>query len=47
VYPEEFMPWKAYQHMSDNDLKAIYNFLQTLEPVENQIEATYTPLADK
>jgi mono/diheme cytochrome c family protein len=45
VYPEEFMPWKAYQQMSDNDLKAIYNFLQTLEPAENQIKATYTPLA--
>jgi mono/diheme cytochrome c family protein len=45
VYPEEFMPWEAYQQMSDNDLKAIYNFLQTLEPVQNKVEATYTPVA--
>ncbi len=47
AYPEEFMPWEAYQQMSDNDLKAIYNYLKTLEPVENKIDATYTPLAKK
>jgi mono/diheme cytochrome c family protein len=44
VYKEEFMPWDAYRHMSDTDLKAIYNFLQTLEPVSNKIESTYTPV---
>jgi mono/diheme cytochrome c family protein len=43
VYKEEYMPWDAYRHMNDNDLKAIYNFLQTLEPVENKIKATYIP----
>jgi mono/diheme cytochrome c family protein len=43
VYPEEHMPWPAYQHMSDNDLKAIYNFLRTLEPAHNKVEATYIP----
>ncbi len=43
MYPEEHMPWTAYQHMSDNDLKAIYNFLRTLEPVHKEIEATYIP----
>lgn len=47
TYPEEYMPWPAYQQMSDNDLKAIYNFLQTLEPVHNKVEATYIPVARK
>jgi mono/diheme cytochrome c family protein len=45
VYKEEFMPWEAYRQMSDNDLKAIYNFLQTLNPVSNKIESTYIPVA--
>jgi mono/diheme cytochrome c family protein len=45
AYPEEFMPWNAYQHMSDNDLKAIYNFLQTLEPVQNKVETIYVTAA--
>jgi mono/diheme cytochrome c family protein len=44
VYKEEFMPWEAYQQMSDDDLKAIYNFLQTLTPVSNKIESTYIPV---
>ncbi len=47
AYPEEFMPWRAYQQMNDNDLKAIYNFLQTLEPANNQVETTYIPLTQK
>ncbi|QHT68608.1 cytochrome c [Rhodocytophaga rosea] len=46
VYQEDFMPWRAYQQMNDNDLKAIYNFLQTLKPVTNKIEQTYIPLAE-
>jgi hypothetical protein len=29
--------------MSDNDLKAIYNFLRTLEPVHKEVETTYIP----
>lgn len=47
AYPEEFMPWRAYQQMNDNDLKAIYNFLKTLEPVSNKVETTYIPIARK
>jgi mono/diheme cytochrome c family protein len=27
------MPWGAYRRMSDDDLRAIYRFLQTLDPV--------------
>ncbi len=43
LYPEEHMPWRSYQQMSDNDLKALYAFLQTLQPVRNKVEATYIP----
>ena len=27
------MPWGAYSTMTDDELKAIYNFLHTLKPV--------------
>ena len=36
--PGEFntsMPWRMYSKMSDDDLKAIYAYLRTLEPVDN------------
>jgi mono/diheme cytochrome c family protein len=29
------MPWEAFGRMSDDDLRAIYRFLQSLEPVEH------------
>jgi hypothetical protein len=45
IYPDDFMPWEAFSQMSDNDLKAIYNFLHTLEPVSNKVESTYIPFA--
>ena len=31
------MPWEAFQNMNENDLKAIYRFLNTLKPVSNLI----------
>ena len=30
----EYMPWKAYGNMNDTELKAIWAYLRTLEPVE-------------
>lgn len=30
------MPWASYGRMTDDELKAIYHFLQTLEPVETE-----------
>jgi mono/diheme cytochrome c family protein len=30
-----YMPWEALGRMSDDDLRAIYRFLQSLEPVEH------------
>lgn len=38
VIPGNFntsMPWRLYAQMSDDDLKAIYAYLQSLEPVNN------------
>jgi mono/diheme cytochrome c family protein len=29
------MPWKAFARMSDNDLRAIYRYLRTVPPTEN------------
>ncbi|MBC8155624.1 MAG: c-type cytochrome [Bacteroidetes bacterium] len=38
------MPWTFYANMSEQDLGAIYDYLRTVKPVENQIER-YTPKA--
>lgn len=32
--PHTLMPWRQYQRMSENDLRAIYRYLKTLEPVD-------------
>ncbi|MBO9155220.1 c-type cytochrome [Chitinophaga sp. GCM10012297] len=39
AYPESPMPWKSYQRMTDNDLKALYYFLKTVEPSANKVTA--------
>jgi mono/diheme cytochrome c family protein len=36
VYQGSHMPWDAYKRMSDDDLRAIYRYLMSLEPVENE-----------
>jgi hypothetical protein len=33
------MPWTMYAEMTEEDLGAIYDYLKTLEPVENQVQA--------
>jgi hypothetical protein len=35
---QTIMPWAMYAGMKEEDLKAIYAFLHTLDPVENHIE---------
>jgi hypothetical protein len=37
------MPWYFYGRMSDDDLKSIFAFLQTLKPVKHQIDNTEPP----
>jgi hypothetical protein len=32
------MPWGAFKNMNDTELKAIYRYLQTVEPVHNEIK---------
>ena len=34
------MPWMVYRHMTDEDLKAIFAYLQTLKPVWNAVRAS-------
>lgn len=34
---QTIMPWTMYADMKDEDLKAIYAYLQTVEPIENEI----------
>jgi hypothetical protein len=31
------MPWRAYQHATDEDLKAMYAYLRTLRPITNHV----------
>lgn len=42
--PGTHMPWRMYQRMSDTDLRAIYRYLRSLEPVVN---ATGPSLQDR
>lgn len=37
IIPTSPMPWGPFSHMSDDELKAIYAYLQTLKPVQNKI----------
>lgn len=40
------MPWGPFRRMSDNDLKAIFRYLQSLKPVENKVEKTLIRIKD-
>ena len=37
------MPWPAYRHMTDEDLRAVYAFLKTLPPVANVVPQPLPP----
>ncbi len=39
IIKESHMPWESFRHMSDDELKSIYNFLQTVKPVHNKVVA--------
>jgi hypothetical protein len=36
------MPWTMYANMTEEDLGAIYAYLQTVPPIENRVEK-FTP----
>jgi mono/diheme cytochrome c family protein len=38
VYPESPMPWGAFSRMTDLELKALYRYLQSLDPVEERVD---------
>lgn len=37
------MPWEAYGHMPDEDLKAIWAYLQTIPPIDNAVPVYMPP----
>jgi hypothetical protein len=37
------MPWPAYSHLTDEDLRAIYAYLKTLPPVANVVPQPLSP----
>ncbi len=39
------MPWTSYAHMTDQDLRAIYNYLRSLPPQQNKV-IRYTPASE-
>jgi hypothetical protein len=37
------MPWNWYRNMTDDDLKAVFAFLQSLPPIKNAIPDPLPP----
>ncbi len=37
------MPWPAYGQMTDDDLRAVYQYLRSLPPIENQVPMPLSP----
>jgi len=37
LIPQSHMPWESFSRMSNDELKAIYKFLQTVKPVYNKV----------
>lgn len=40
AFEHSHMPWGSYSRMTDDDLKAIYRYLQSLDPVDNKVTKT-------
>lgn len=38
IIPHSPMPWPSFSRMSDDELKALYSYLQTVKPVKNEIK---------
>lgn len=37
------MPWQMYRHMTDDDLKAVFTYLQSIPPQRNLVPAPVSP----
>ena len=46
VVRESIMPWGPYTHMTDDDLRAIYRYLHSLEPVQSDVGLTVERVDD-
>lgn len=46
VYEKSHMPWGAFGRMSDDDLRAIYRYLRSLAPVENETGPSFQRKAE-
>lgn len=38
-----YMPWEAFARMTDEDVRSMYRYLQTLDPVERDVGPTHRP----
>lgn len=47
IYERTPMPWGCYSRMTKNDLKAVYRYLESLEPEEMKIEKTVFAAGEK
>ena len=47
VIPTSDMPWDQFRNMADNDLKAIYKYLMSLDPIKKDNGPTYVPAKAK
>jgi mono/diheme cytochrome c family protein len=41
------MPWPAYSHMTDDDLRAVFAYLRTITPITNHVPNPAPPAAAK
>ena len=37
------MPWGAFRQIEDDDLKAVYMYLKSLDPVKNDVGKIHVP----
>jgi mono/diheme cytochrome c family protein len=46
IIPHSPMPWPSFSRMSDDELKALYKYLQTIKPVHNEVKPGLTSIKD-
>lgn len=39
------MPWEMYQHMTDDEIKAIFSYLKSIKPISNIVPAPVPPVS--
>ncbi len=46
IYPGSRMPWEAFQHLTENDVRSLYRYLHSLSPVRHLVGSTYRKTGD-